>query len=173
MASTKMQKAMSGQEERDNLFARLFGITAIIQSGLLVRTDPLTQSPSSAPDASTLLAFKEIMDELHSIGEKKSWLRESVAWTLVLVLDALQSSTTPWKEDGFQYFLETVYEKDPLWSPEKVALTLKIQSAKPDIDWRKYTAPTFSNPELLSTSNLHALAQILKVCCVFFYYGCF
>ncbi|KAF9053534.1 hypothetical protein BDZ89DRAFT_1056125 [Hymenopellis radicata] len=162
MSSTKITKAISGQEERDILFARLFGITAIIQSGLLVRTDPLSQSPSSSTDASSLSAFKEIIAELISISGKKSWLQESVWWSLILALDALHKSTVSWKEDAFQYVFEVIYQTDAQWSPEKVAVTLSLQDMQPDKDWRQFTAPTFTNPDVLSTSNLHNLAQILK-----------
>ncbi|KIY68633.1 hypothetical protein CYLTODRAFT_374153 [Cylindrobasidium torrendii FP15055 ss-10] len=160
--STKTQKSMSGQEERDMLFGRLFGITSIVQSGLLVRTDPLTQSPSASTDASSLASFKLVVDELQAIGEKKNWLRESVAWTLVQVLDALQTSSVSWKKDAFVYVLEVVYQKDSHWTPEKIALALKIQRLQPDLDLGEYTAPTFSTPNLLQTSNLHTLATILK-----------
>ncbi len=163
MSSTKITKAISGQEERDILFARLFGITAIIQSGLLVRTDPLSQSPSSSTDASSLSAFNEIIAELISISGKKSWLRESVWWSLILALDALYKSTVSWKEDAFQYVFQVIYHADAQWSPEKIAVTLSLQVMQPAKDWRQFTAPTFTNPDVLSTSNLHNLAQILKV----------
>jgi len=46
--SSKTQGSMTGQEERDVLFARLFGLTSVIQSGLLVRQRPLLASASTS-----------------------------------------------------------------------------------------------------------------------------
>ncbi|KAK0459585.1 DNA polymerase phi-domain-containing protein [Desarmillaria tabescens] len=162
MDATKTQKSMTGQEERDVLFARLFGITAVIQSGLFVRTDPLPESASSSTSASSLQSFKDIVSELIALGEKKSWLRESAWWTILLASEALNSSSVPWKEEGLGYSIETTLGSDSQWTSEKVALMLKLQHLCPDHDWRKYTSPMFKNPELLSTGNYHALGQILK-----------
>ncbi len=164
MDATKTQKSMTGQEERDVLFARLFGITAVIQSGLFIRTDPLPESASSSTSASSLQSFKDIVSELVALGEKKSWLRESAWWTILLALEALNSSGVTWKEEGFGYSIETTLGSISQWTPEKVALMLKLQHLCPDHDWRKYTSPMFKNPDLLSTGNYHTLGQILKVC---------
>ncbi|KAK0210612.1 DNA polymerase phi-domain-containing protein [Desarmillaria ectypa] len=162
MDATKTQKSMTGQEERDVLFARLFGITAVIQSGLFIRTDPLPESASSSTSASSLQSFEDIVSELIALGEKKSWLRESAWWTILLALEALNSSNVPWKEEGFGYSIEATLGSDSQWMPEKVALILKLQHLRPDHDWRKYTSPMFKNPDLLSTGNYHTLGQILK-----------
>ncbi|SJL00256.1 uncharacterized protein ARMOST_03568 [Armillaria ostoyae] len=162
MDATKTQKSMTGQEERDVLFARLFGITAVIQSGLFIRTDPLPESASSSTSASSLQSFKDIVSELVTLGEKKSWLRESAWWTILLALEALNSSGVTWKEEGFGYSIETTLGSDSQWTPEKVALMLKLQHLCPDHDWRKYTSPMFKNPDLLSTGNYHTLGLILK-----------
>ncbi|KAK0503113.1 DNA polymerase phi-domain-containing protein [Armillaria luteobubalina] len=162
MDSTKTQKSMTGQEERDVLFARLFGITAVIQSGLFIRTDPLPESASSSTSASSLQSFKDIVSELVALGEKKSWLRESAWWTILLALEALSSSGVAWKEEGVEYSIETTLGNNSQWTPEKVALMLKLQHLCPDHDWRKYSSPMFKNPDLLSTGNYHILGQILK-----------
>ncbi|KAG7452647.1 uncharacterized protein BT62DRAFT_958631 [Guyanagaster necrorhizus] len=160
--ATKTQKSMTGQEERDVLFARLFGITAVIQSGLFIRTDPLPESASSSTSASSLQSFKDIISELVSLGEKKSWLRESAWWTILLAFEALNSSSVAWKEEGFGYSIETTLGSNSQWTPEKVALMLKLQYLCPNRDWRKYTSPMFKTPDLLSTGNYHTLGQILK-----------
>ncbi|RDB24111.1 DNA polymerase V [Hypsizygus marmoreus] len=162
MDGTKSQGSMTGQEERDVLFARLFGLTAVIQSGLLIRTGSLKTSASSAPQASTLASYEETIKELLALGEKKSWLRESAWWTITLAVDALQASEVPWKEDAVGVTLEHLFVENKIWSPEKVALTLKLQSLYPDREWRKYFSPSFKNPDLLHASNLQSLARILK-----------
>lgn len=154
---------MTGQEERDVLFARLFGLTAVIQSGLLVRTTALSSSASSATEVSNLASFLEVNSELLALGEKRSWLRESAWWTIGLAIDALGASTVPWKDDTFTALLEQVYTENKVWTPEKVALTLKLQKLRPDADWRKLLSPPFKHPELVHTGNYTMLSRILKV----------
>ncbi|KAK7689133.1 hypothetical protein QCA50_007824 [Cerrena zonata] len=160
--SSKTQGSMTGQEERDVLFARLFGLTAVIQSGLLVRTTALSSSASSATEVSNLASFLEVNTELLALGEKRSWLRESAWWTIGLAIDALGASTVPWKDDTFTALLEQVYTENKVWTPEKVALTLKLQKLRPDADWRKLLSPPFKHPELVHTGNYTVLSRILK-----------
>ncbi|KAF5386843.1 hypothetical protein D9615_001886 [Tricholomella constricta] len=159
---TKTGGSMTGQEERDVLFARLFGLTAVIQSGLLVRTGSLTTSASSAAHASTLSSYEETIKQLIALGENKSWLRESAWWTIILAVDALKESEVTWKKDAVDVTLHQLFEENKDWSPEKVALALKLQALHPDHNWRKCFAPSFKNPDLLHGSNLQNLARILK-----------
>lgn len=163
MDETKAQGSITGQEERDILFARLFGITSIIQSGLLVRTGALTTSASSAAQASTVSSYEEAITQLLVLGEKKSWLRESAWWTITLAIDALEESSVEWKDAAVDVTLQHLFIENKIWSPEKVALALKLQSLHPDRDWKKFFSPSFKNPDLLNGSNLQNLARILKV----------
>ena len=156
----KTQGSMTGQEERDILFARLFGLTSVIQSGLLLRDATL---PSSSTTAADLSSFKEVLTQLLALGEKKSWLRESAWWSIGLAVDALVRSDVSWKDEAVDATITAVYSESKVWTPEKVALTLKMQSAFPSREWKKLLSPTFKNPDLLSTGNLSALARILKV----------
>jgi DNA polymerase phi len=154
---------MTGQEERDVLFARLFGLTSVIQSGLLVRQrpPPISASTSSLPSSSS--SYKETLSQLLLLGVKKSWLRESAWWTIILALDALNASDVSWKEEAIDITVEGIFVDIKIWTPEKVALALKLQAWYPERDWRKYLSPTFKNPDILSTGNLTMLASILKV----------
>lgn len=160
---TSSQGSMTGQEERDILFARLFGLTATIQSGLLVRSGALPTSASSTAQVSSLASYEMAIVQLLALGEKKSWLRESAWWTIALAVDALHSSEVPWKEDAVEVTLQALFIENKIWSPEKVALALKMQNYYPEQDYRKFFTPAFKNPDLLSNANLLALARILKV----------
>ncbi|KII88994.1 hypothetical protein PLICRDRAFT_108863 [Plicaturopsis crispa FD-325 SS-3] len=157
--SSKTAGSMSGQEERDLFFARLFGLTAVIQSGLLVRQQPL---PTSTAPASSLSGFQDTVRELLVLADKKSWLRESACWTIALAIDKLRDSAVDWKEAAGKRALELIFVENKNWSPEKVALALKLQKMHPGAEWRKLLAPPFKHPELLSTANLSTLARILK-----------
>ncbi|KAF7322861.1 hypothetical protein HMN09_00065500 [Mycena chlorophos] len=161
--STKSQGSMTGQEERDIMFARLFGITSIIQSGLLVRTAPLRFSASSDTSPSSLASFQEAISILLALGDKKSWLRESAWWTIGLAIDTLNSADVPWRADAFGFLVERVFgENNSFWSPEKIAITLKLQAILPQHDWHQLLCPPFKNPDLLSSANLLTVAKILK-----------
>ncbi|KAL1709805.1 DNA polymerase phi-domain-containing protein, partial [Schizophyllum commune] len=192
--ASKPQGSISGQEERDLLFARLFGYTAVIQSGLLVRTRPLPSSastPSSAPTTTTststttsasptfpssLTSYRTVLTGLLALGDAKAWLRESAWWTLGLALDALHASSVPWKDAARDWTAGQIYTEREDWSPEKVAITLKMQKLYPELGWKKLLSPVFKNKDsaaknpdsasksvdLLSNANLPVIARIIK-----------
>ncbi|CAE6432345.1 unnamed protein product [Rhizoctonia solani] len=161
--------SMKGQEIRDTLFARLFGLTAVIQSDLLFRTSRLTTS-LSAPNqlgspASSLTAFQTAITELLNLGDKKSWLRESSWWSISLALKYLSSTQgLEWKDEAIEWSIETIYRGDQAkeWIPEKLALTLVFQDLAPNQPWKDILAPTFRNQVLVSSPNLPNIARILK-----------
>ena len=82
--------------------------------------------------------------------------------------------TVEWKEAAIDGLITRVYGKSTSdaatakangaeWTQEKVALTLVLQSARPDLPWKALLAPTFKNGNLLSHANLPVLGKILKV----------
>jgi DNA polymerase phi len=163
MDNTKHQGSMKGQEERDILFARLFGISSIIQSGLAVRTTPLPSLATSETPASSPECYEQIISSLLSLGDQKSWLRESAWFTINLAVDALYGSDVSWKEKAVDKTLDALFTTHSVWSTEKLALTLKLQDSFPSRDWKSYLSPIFKNTNILSTGNLATVAKILKV----------
>ncbi|KAG8764681.1 DNA-directed DNA polymerase [Ceratobasidium sp. 428] len=162
--------SMKGQEIRDTLFARLFGLTAVIQSGLLFRNSRLSTSLASpnelGPPASSLAAYQTAISELIKIGDEKSWLRESAWWAVVLAVQLLYSTQpeVEWKKKAIEWTLETVYAGAHAaeWTPDKIALTICLQELDSSQQWKDLLAPVFRNTWLLSSSNLPAIARILK-----------
>lgn len=158
---------MNGQEERDILFARLFGIMAVVQSGLLVRQTPFpSTSPSSShAPASSLETYTSVLTYLLEIGEAKSWLRESAWWTIGLAIDAVQSSSVPWKVGALDSTIEVIYSKDGdnFWTSDKVAITLKLQPLTPNHNWDEALAPIFKGRDIFASNNVLSLGKILKV----------
>ncbi|KAI0031491.1 DNA polymerase phi-domain-containing protein [Vararia minispora EC-137] len=154
--------SMSGQEERDMLFARLFGLTSIIQSGLLVRTQPLPSSASAAPEASSLAGYIDVLTHLVALGEKKLWLRESAWWSIGLAVGQLHASAVQWKDKAVDMTIQRVFIDENAWSPEKVALAVNMRWYWPKRDWNKLYAPTIKHGDVLHGSNTTALAKILK-----------
>ena len=151
---------MSGQEERDNLFARLFGITSIIHSGLIVRNSTL---PTSSTSASSLESYELAITTLVALGEKKSWLREGAWWALASAIETLAKSEVGWKEQGVQVTLDSIYAKGSGWTPETLALTLRLQALFPEKDWGPLLSPVFKSVDILATRNLKVVTNILKV----------
>ena len=98
-----------------------------------------------------------------ALGEKKSWLRESAWWTIGLAIDALGTSQVAWRKEAFDTAVQSVLVDTKAWSPEKIALTLKLQKYCPGRDWTKLLSPTFKQAHIVHTSNYTALARILKV----------
>lgn len=109
------------QEVRDLLFARLFGLTSVVQSQLLYR-------PSA-----TLVDFQTVLTHLVAVGAQKSWLRESCWWAVICAVQGLEGKELAWKEEGIKWLAEFVFngEEAKEWTAEKVALAVKLQKSYP------------------------------------------
>lgn len=116
--STHTSGAMKGSEVRDLLFARLFGLTSLINSGSLFA------ATSTQEDFETVIAI------LLRLGKQKAWLRESAWWGIIGATEGLLGSSVPWKEDGVKGLVEKVF-KEQGWTAEKVALALMIEGRRP------------------------------------------
>lgn len=112
--SSHTSKAMKGSEERDGLFARLFGLTAVVQSGALWRGE--------------LSDFEQLLDALVVLGDKKNWLRESAWWGIVQAAERLVGSQVAWQEEAVQMLTELLKKG---WTQEKLALALLLEKAQP------------------------------------------
>ena len=152
--SSKAQGSMKGQEVRDMHFARLFGLTSVIESGLLYKT---TIPVSSLED------FQTAITELVSLGEKKSWLRETAWWTILLAVQRLRESSVSWKEEAVSWVVDVIFKDPKDWSPEKLALAIKMPKMFPSVDWKKTLMPVFKDGNALAKSTLHTVARVLRV----------
>lgn len=107
---------MKGSDERDMMFARLFGMTAIVQSQSLF-------APSATKDD-----FRGVIEELEKLGQAKAWMRESAWWALVQSVLLLLESRVQWKEDALREVIDVVFEEKG-WTQEKVALVLTLEQS--------------------------------------------
>lgn len=149
LRSSQWTGGMKGREERDHMFARLFGIVALADSGALF-----------AP-TSRIEEFTTALESLLLLVEAKAWLAEAAGWALVRCTEGLIASSVSWKDDAVALITEKVYA-DKSWTPEKVAITLVLQRAYPKLDWKTFTAPTFKHFPLLAPLNLVTLGRVLK-----------
>ncbi|KZV92838.1 hypothetical protein EXIGLDRAFT_613837 [Exidia glandulosa HHB12029] len=155
LEASETSNAMKGHEERDMLFARLFGLTALAQSGLLVR----------ASDAATEDDFARVIDALDNLGQRKSWLAESAAWAVSRALDTLAKSDVAWRDSAAKRAVKKSFADETgakEWTQENVALALHAQKGFPDLKWKKLLSPTFKDANILSTGHLATLAKIFK-----------
>lgn len=117
--SSPYSHGMKGSDERDAMFARLFGLTAIIQSGALFAT-----TISISAD------FLGVVSQLVKLGQAKAWLRESAWWTLLGGLERLLDSEVEWKTEALEGLVERVFI-NPEWNQEKVALAVLLERRRP------------------------------------------
>ncbi|TIA92729.1 hypothetical protein E3P99_00514 [Wallemia hederae] len=143
---------VKGSEERDLIFGRLFGLQAIVESGLVSR--PTT----------TLEDFEEIMRNVTDLGRSKVWLKEATGWTTLNALKEVTDKKVAWLEEGVKKTIEILFtgdEKD-VWGPEKVGILLWLQSTYHQFDYSQYTDSVFKHALPLAPQNLTVLARILK-----------
>jgi DNA polymerase phi len=175
--ATRVTGSQTGQEERDSLFARLFGLTAIINSGLLTRTRP--PLPRSTLTPSTPESCSAVLDTLRELARAKSWLAEAAYWAVERAMDLLAASDdedVPWREDAVDALLEDMFgeassaeggaaKSRAVWTPEKLAVALRAQRLWPEREreWRKLWAPTIKHGDVLHPANLMTIARIFRV----------
>jgi DNA polymerase phi len=167
----------TGQEERDLLFARLFGLSSIVHSGLLIRTHPPLPQSASAP--STPESCEAVLKALQTLARAKSWLAEAAYWAIGSALDLLAAARdedVPWREKTVRALLEEEFgesssaeeratKSEVVWTPEKIALALRAQRLWPEREheWRWLWKPTFKYGNIFHQANLVTLARILRV----------
>jgi len=136
LSSSALPSGAKGREERDLLFARLFGLHALVVSDALFQ-------PSS-----TLRDFETVIQEALYLGERKTWLRESAGWLVQTAARRLLSQTTEsleWKDEAVNALVtsaldreksvkeDTATKKAPqaneFWTPEKLALAVLLQNS--------------------------------------------
>lgn len=103
------------------MFARLFGITSVVNSGSLFSS------------SATIQDFRIVTGELVNLGRKKGWLRESAWWTLISAVEGLLDSSAPWQDEAVTEVIDKLYgrEGEGGWSSEKIALTLMLEQKRP------------------------------------------
>ncbi|KAL8753011.1 MAG: hypothetical protein Q9184_005553, partial [Pyrenodesmia sp. 2 TL-2023] len=142
---TETTGKISGQEERDHCFGRLFGAEAFIKSGILFKLDL---------DAD---AWPTILDIIYGLAKKKPWLREECGWILHSACQTLKDGD--WNPSFIEVLVERLCQVGLAKTPEGVAIWLKARTAFPGADlpsnvWRG------ENP--LHKKELSKLAKTLK-----------
>ncbi|KAK4692559.1 DNA polymerase phi, partial [Lecanoromycetidae sp. Uapishka_2] len=116
---THVQGNVSGQEERDHQFGRLFGTEAIIKSGILFHSVVSTD------------IWSLTLDIIYDLARKKPWLREESGFILFNAIATLQ--------DRDSYFAQSIIDKlqanGLARTPEGVAIWIAIKSNCPHVEF--------------------------------------
>ncbi|GAA5875536.1 hypothetical protein JCM16303_000661 [Sporobolomyces ruberrimus] len=158
-ATSTSRQGLDSREERDLLFAKLVGSHALIRSGILVRPEGETSNRGES--------WKEIVQGLVTLGNKKSWIKEPSCWVICQAIESLvQAPESDWKEDTIKWAVQRLVndarEKAKGWGPDKIAIVLTLQAHGVDTDFKSILSPTFPSGSLLSRSSLPSLAQALR-----------
>ncbi|PWN19959.1 hypothetical protein BCV69DRAFT_283492 [Microstroma glucosiphilum] len=140
---------VSRSEQRNLLFARLFGIQALVRSGMLIER-PTTD----------LAEVEKVIELLRNLSEKKAYLRESCGWTLVQLLDSLAASSNEQLKSAVSQLVFNDAVSGDL-TPEKVALILKLQEFAPKLKADGKVAGLKKGGDILSAPNLPTIAKVL------------
>lgn len=169
---------MRASEERDMLLGRLFGIKAIITSGLIFKNVTTTSSASVSSFAHPQLElWNSLIDELINLSLKRPWLAPSAGWVLVSGMlqtllnrdqESSQRSKTssevdpvPWKSTALKYLIDKCFVKNQSWTLEKLAMAILLQRYSVSVDWQSILLDKFTQPVILSQENYEELYNLL------------
>ncbi|KAJ3189227.1 hypothetical protein HDU85_002852 [Gaertneriomyces sp. JEL0708] len=135
-----------GQEEKDILFGRIFGILAICQADMLRR--PHT----------TLDETKELVTALLKYSSSKSYVRETCFKVLITILENIQGHAL--ENEVIAYLVPAVLAKE-VSTPEDLWFAVVAQSKHPEFDWAS-ALPSWKSGSIYNRNNLGKVVEILK-----------
>ncbi|ODV89165.1 hypothetical protein CANCADRAFT_134429 [Tortispora caseinolytica NRRL Y-17796] len=138
---TAISGGMNGQEQRDQLFGRLFGLNSIVSSKMFMDLDPDQ--------------FRQFLDILFDLWQKKNWLRSATAHLFIEMINRHDiandsSKTSMILEMGASY---------KFWKTnDGVAVLLVLMKSNNSLK-----CPEWNDKSPLHPSNLQTLGKVLRV----------
>ncbi|KAI9225206.1 MAG: DNA polymerase phi-domain-containing protein [Piptocephalis tieghemiana] len=145
-SSTEISSGSSGQEERDALFGRVFGLMCIVQAGI-----PARSSTSVSPD------LERLFDMATSLSRVKPYLREPTAQVLLHLVPQIHSSTHPRALEK----LATKFLSTETKTPESLQVALAIHETLPTLRIDRHFSG-WESGDLLQAANLPMVSEILR-----------
>ena len=142
-SATASAGTVSGQDERDHYFGRVFGAEAIIQSDILLFSSDRTQ-------------WQRLLDIVLSMAHKKPWLRQECGWVLY-VFSSL--AITPEKQPLVEDIVKAMKARDLIRTPEGVAIWLTVKNNYPKAD---LPGQCWKHRHPLAQKEINFLPQIMK-----------
>ncbi|KAL0096977.1 DNA polymerase phi-domain-containing protein [Phycomyces blakesleeanus] len=143
---TERVGSMSGEEVRDMLFGRLFGLMSIVASGMVARES------TTAEDAN------RIIESLAEMAKTKSYLSEVCHHVVINMLPYLK--TVDYKDSAVEKILE-LFLNGSVSTVDQLNLALAIQKQLPETDLTAQFAG-WKNTNVLDPANLRHLALLVK-----------
>ncbi|KAL8860427.1 MAG: hypothetical protein Q9178_003086 [Gyalolechia marmorata] len=142
---TEVTGNITGQEERDHRFGRLFGAEAFIKSGILLQ------------DNISAKVWDRIFDVIYEAAKNKPWLREECGWILYETVGTLSEGNHD--PSIIQTLLGKLDQFGLTKTPEGIAIWLKVQGQSPKVE---LPAGIWQNESPLDRKEKSKLAKILK-----------
>ncbi|CAD6976706.1 unnamed protein product, partial [Tilletia controversa] len=177
-------------EAREFLFARVFGLHALIRSRFLFQDDddeedapqqngdqaedeegvegketPL--SPRRVMPGSNLAVFQRTLDILlHDIATRKSWIKQSTTWLLLQTIQALlhiHSADLSWRDPAIDSLRSRIIQfAHSRTDMDSLSLSIGISPVLSQEQLHKVFCPPLASVALLSPQNLPVLARIVN-----------
>ncbi|KAJ1647426.1 DNA-directed DNA polymerase [Coemansia asiatica] len=144
---TEATNSMKGQEQRDMRFGRIFGLMALVQSGIVARK------------GTTSVEIRKIVMELASTGAKKSYLREIAYVTLASIVPEL--SKFDFRDEAIAMFVTVALDKGVIETPDELFLAMCLRKTYTDYNWHS-ALPHWHGKHMLSFKNANKLVPILS-----------
>ncbi|KAJ2901392.1 DNA-directed DNA polymerase, partial [Coemansia aciculifera] len=144
---TVATKSMKGSEQRDMRFGRIFGLMALLQSGIVSREG-----------AATSVEMRKIVGELAAIGAKKSYLREIAYVTMASMVPMLGGFAG--RDELITMFVGVGLDKGAIETPDELYLALQLRRQYPDYDWHS-ALPQWQGKHMFAEKNVSKLVGIL------------
>ncbi|KIW95839.1 uncharacterized protein Z519_02903 [Cladophialophora bantiana CBS 173.52] len=143
-AETLPERGISGQDERDHYFGRVFGADAILKSGILF---------CKKADQSH---FTRLLDIVCALAVKKPWLRQECGWVLY---NCIASDENELPEKFALEISEGLVASRLIRTPEGVAIWLVTSKRFPNA---KLPKSAWKSGHPLAKKDVNILADILK-----------
>ncbi|CEP07442.1 hypothetical protein, partial, partial [Parasitella parasitica] len=143
---TERTGSMSGDETRDMLFGRLFGLMSIVAAGMIARTSTTTQD------------IVRIVQSLHEMATCKSYLAEVCHHVVINTLPYLKDTEHQAEVVGT---IKELFLKGPIINVDQLNLVLAIQQKLENVDLSAQLV-NLKSTTILDAANLNILAKILR-----------
>ncbi|KAI7903361.1 DNA polymerase phi-domain-containing protein [Cokeromyces recurvatus] len=143
---TERTKSMSGDETRDMLFGRLFGLMSIVAAGMISRSSTSTED------------ILRIVESLHEMAKCKSYLAEVCHHVVINLLPYLKDTK---HESEVVEKIKELFMNGPITNVDQLNLVLGIQQKLDNVDLSNQLT-NFKSSTILDPANLTILSNILK-----------
>ncbi|KAL9618860.1 MAG: hypothetical protein Q9160_006450 [Pyrenula sp. 1 TL-2023] len=140
---TSPREKISGQDERDHLFGRLFAVDALVESAILLR--PLDQLDLCGP----------LLDLVTGLARNKTWLRQECGWCLFKFV----RSTCNDHVQLVEAVLQALAKHNMIRTPEGVAIWLLVKEQYPSANFPR---KTWKHDDPLHAGEKTLLADVMR-----------